>query len=148
MATTGRVPKPKLVALPIAQPKPRSVKLIAPSWLDPRTQAKWDEIAQHVQLVPLATLSVADSITSYSIQWCTYIDMVDALRSSGEYVSTSASGTVKASPLVAAIQRQAGILRGLADDLCMTPSSIARISSGTTSFTTDELDDFLSIRTG
>ena len=148
MRSGGRVPKPRASVVTVPPSKPRKPSLVPPDGLTPEARAKWLEIAAHVSTVPLASAGIADSITSYVWQWCTYRRMHEAVEAEPDFVVSSELGAAKPSPLLTAYHRQAGVLRQLAESLCMTPASLARVTAGSTPTETDDLDDFLALRTG
>lgn len=148
MRSGGRVPRPKAPSPPASSAKSRKPSLAPPSGLSPRARSKWLEIAAHVSTVPLASAGIADTITSYVWQWETYCRMHEAVEAEPDFVVSSELGAAKPSPLLSAYHRQAGVLRQLAEALCLTPASLARVSAGTTPVETDDLDDFLALRTG
>lgn len=97
-----------------------------PSWLSREAKAEWKRIVPELARLELLKTVDRAALTVYVETWATYVEAIREARRGGMSIETE-SGAVKRNPAIAASHEAAALLRGMAQEFGLTPSSESKL---------------------
>ena len=138
----GNPSKENLKARQAVEPKPADATLDAPELLAGQALAMWNRRAP--QLLGLGVFSIVDreTLARYCLLYDLFLETYIQVKADGA-TSSSAAGTKKSNPDVAALRGYAADLLAIEREFGMTPSSRSSLSVSNAQKEADPLDEFL-----
>jgi P27 family predicted phage terminase small subunit len=137
MARPGPAPKPthlKVVRgerkdrINSKEPKPKKSKPKCPTWVSKDAKAIWKRTADQLEAMGLLYEADQDILTSYAIAVVTYKQATQLVDQQGVLIEGRRDGLVT-NPAVRVQRDQATLIRMLASELGLTPSSRSRLKA-------------------
>jgi P27 family predicted phage terminase small subunit len=121
------------------EPKPKKAKPKCPSWLSKEAKAVWRRTSAQLDAMGLLFEADQDILAAYSVAVVTYQQATKLVEEQGVLVEGRRDGWVT-NPAVRVQRDQATLIRMLASEMGLTPSSRTRLKAEESS---DEEDNFL-----
>ena len=121
------------------EPKPKKAKPKCPAWLNKEAKKIWKRTAEQLDAMSLLFEADQDILCSYAIAVVTYQQATKLVDEQGILVEGRRDGSVT-NPAVRVQRDQATLIRMLASELGLTPSSRSRLKAEVAE---DESDNFL-----
>jgi P27 family predicted phage terminase small subunit len=122
------------------EPKPKKTRPRCPEWLTPEAKVVWRRVAKHLDEMGVYSSADSDVIVSYVHAVVNYQNATKAVESMGLLIEGRRDGLVT-NPAVRIQRDAATLIRMLASELGLTPSSRSRLS--VEEATADAGDDLL-----
>ncbi len=98
----------------------------APTWLSREARAEWNRVVPELARLELLKSVDRAALTVYCETWATYVDAIREARRTGMSIE-SETGAIKRNPAIAASHEAAALLRGMAQEFGLTPSSESKL---------------------
>jgi len=122
------------------EPKPKKAKPKCPSWLGKEAKAVWRRTAIQLDLMGLLFEADQDILAAYSVAVVTYKDATKLVEEQGILIEGRRDGLVT-NPAVRVQRDQATLIRMLASEMGLTPSSRTRLKAEESNDAEDDLLD-------
>lgn len=117
-------------ALNKEEPKPDRGKLTAPAWLNRAAKLEWRRVVKHLDELGMSTDFDRSMLATYCQAYSRLQELEKIVEELG-FTFTTEKGYVCQRPEFGMAQRQATLVRGLASEFGMSPSSRTRVRAPT-----------------
>lgn len=123
-----------------SEPKPKRAKPKCPTWLSKQAKAVWRRTATQLDAMGLLFEADQDILAAYAVAVVTYQEATKLVEQEGILIEGRRDGMVT-NPAVRVQRDQATLIRMLASEMGLTPSSRTRLKAEENDDATDDLLD-------